>query len=93
MEPDREERIHLLERITIRIRSFDLSGLWGAWARIPAVRRGASTPRFQEVETSARISRRWRGRFRAFRPSLRIMYTLVGHRPAPRLLGYRRYRD
>lgn len=27
-----------------------------AWARIPAVRRGSSTSRFQEVETSGRIS-------------------------------------
>ena len=31
--------------------------------------------------------------FRAFRASLRIMYTVVGHRPAPRPLGYRRYHD
>lgn len=72
---------------------FDFSGL----CRV----RGRGSPRFGAArrplgsKKSKRpvVSHRWKGGFRAFRASLRIMYTVVGHRPAPRPLGYRRYHD
>lgn len=65
----------------------------GAWARIPAVRRGASTPRFQEVETSARISRGWSGGEISCISALSTNNVHRRRSSSPRPLGYRRYRD